>query len=247
MGMPSTILLLCLQMLMSSRIYISGVFFSCWNDTSQIALGPYVNSLNLITSFKVLFPNIVTFWGLGLGLRYLILWRGDTFQSTTSGQGRIFCPPVLWEHFFHYTKPFFFEIFFWWVQFLKSLLSLLQIASILCFVLFCFWPWGMWDLSSPTKDWTCTPCFGRQSPNHWTTREVPGLCIWLLSVHLSCKIPAYFVLHLSCTHHSFILPQTCLVIYFGTYPGTQWWTELGWRLQGVGAASFCQLQSQNFQ
>ena len=61
MGMPSTILLLCLQMLMSSRIYISGVLFSCWNDTSQIALGPYVNSLNLITSFKVLFPNIVTF------------------------------------------------------------------------------------------------------------------------------------------------------------------------------------------
>ena len=33
-------------------------------------------------------------------------------------------------------------------------------------------PWGMWDLSSPPRDWTCAPCFGRQILNHWTTREV---------------------------------------------------------------------------
>ena len=31
----------------------------------------------------------------------------------------------------------------------------------------------MWDLSSPTGDRTCTPSIGRQSLNHWTTREVP--------------------------------------------------------------------------
>lgn len=31
-----------------------------------------------------------------------------------------------------------------------------------------FWPWGMWDLSSRTRDWTCTPCMGRQSLNHCT-------------------------------------------------------------------------------
>ena len=29
----------------------------------------------------------------------------------------------------------------------------------------------MWDLSSPTRDWTCGPGFGMQSLNHRTTRE----------------------------------------------------------------------------
>ena len=32
----------------------------------------------------------------------------------------------------------------------------------------------MWDLSSLTRDRTHTPCIGRRSLNHWTTREVPG-------------------------------------------------------------------------
>ena len=31
----------------------------------------------------------------------------------------------------------------------------------------------MWDLSSPRRDRTCMPYIGRQSLNHWTTREVP--------------------------------------------------------------------------
>ena len=31
----------------------------------------------------------------------------------------------------------------------------------------------MWDLSSPTRDWTCVPCFGRLSLNHWATKEAP--------------------------------------------------------------------------
>ncbi|KAM9046221.1 uncharacterized protein AAG666_006038 [Megaptera novaeangliae] len=35
------------------------------------------------------------------------------------------------------------------------------------------WTEGTWDLSSPTKDQTRTPCTGRRSLNHWTTREVP--------------------------------------------------------------------------
>ena len=43
-------------------------------------------------------------------------------------------------------------------------------VSVLSFV---FWWQGMWDLSSPTRDQTCTPCIGRQSPSHWTTRGVP--------------------------------------------------------------------------
>ena len=36
-----------------------------------------------------------------------------------------------------------------------------------------FWPQDIWDLISPTRDQTCTPCIGRQNLNHWITREVP--------------------------------------------------------------------------
>ena len=31
----------------------------------------------------------------------------------------------------------------------------------------------MWDLSSLSRDWTPVFCIGRQTLNHWTTREVP--------------------------------------------------------------------------
>ena len=34
-------------------------------------------------------------------------------------------------------------------------------------------PRGMWDPSSPTRDRTSVPRTGRQTPSHWTTREVP--------------------------------------------------------------------------
>ena len=38
-----------------------------------------------------------------------------------------------------------------------------------------FWPRGMWDLTSLTRNWIRTPCIGRWSLNHWTAREVPSL------------------------------------------------------------------------
>ena len=38
-------------------------------------------------------------------------------------------------------------------------------------------PSGLWDLNSPTRDRTLTPCIGRQSLNHWTTREIPPLIL----------------------------------------------------------------------
>ena len=41
----------------------------------------------------------------------------------------------------------------------------------------------MWDLSSLTRDRTCTPCAGRRSLNHWPTREDPrGSSLQLASV-----------------------------------------------------------------
>ena len=72
-----------------------------------------------------------------------------------------------------FSTTFLKTFFFWCGPFLKSLLNLLQYCF--CFM-FCgfFWPRGMWDLSSPTRDRTLTYCIGRRSPNHWTTREVPN-------------------------------------------------------------------------
>ena len=47
------------------------------------------------------------------------------------------------------------------------------VTILLVFYVLVFWPWGMWGLSSPTRGQTLTPWIGRQSLNHWTTREVP--------------------------------------------------------------------------
>ena len=63
---------------------------------------------------------------------------------------------------------FIFEVLFLCGLFKKSSLNILQY----CFCFIYFWPWDMWDLSSPTRDWTRTPCIGRWSPSHWTTREI---------------------------------------------------------------------------
>ena len=71
---------------------------------------------------------------------------------------------------------FFFLVFFWGGPFFKVFIEFVTI--LLLFHVLVFWPWGMWDPSSPTRDWTCTPCIARQSLNHWTTREVPSIYSW---------------------------------------------------------------------
>ena len=72
-----------------------------------------------------------------------------------------------WEAI-HFKQYFFFLIvfFFLYGSFLKSLLNLSQY----CFcIMFCFfWPQGMWDLNSLTRNGTC---IGRWSLNHWTARK----------------------------------------------------------------------------
>ena len=67
---------------------------------------------------------------------------------------------------------FLMQTFFFYL--IKSATTLLLLYT------FCFFrPWGMWELSSPTRDRTPTSCTGRQSLNHWTTREVPHTLILL--------------------------------------------------------------------
>ena len=46
------------------------------------------------------------------------------------------------------------------------------VTVLLLFYVLDFWPWGMWDLRSLTRDWIS---IGRQNLNHWNTRKVPRL------------------------------------------------------------------------
>ena len=64
------------------------------------------------------------------------------------------------------------------------------VTVLLLFMFWIFWPRGMWNLSSPTRDWTCFLCIGRQSLNHWTAGEVPTVPLASLVAQLVKNLPA---------------------------------------------------------
>ena len=71
--------------------------------------------------------------------------------------------------FFSFFFPLMWAIFIVFIEFV-TILPL--------FYILVFWPQCTCDLSSPIRDRTRTPCIGRWSLNHWTTREVPLLFSW---------------------------------------------------------------------
>ena len=76
-----------------------------------------------------------------------------------------------------------------WVTF-KVFIEFVTILSL--FHVLGFSPGGMWDLSFPTRDWTATPFIGRQSLNHWTTREVPHILNQAHSFHIQKHTHTHF-------------------------------------------------------
>ena len=60
--------------------------------------------------------------------------------------------------------------FLFFKDFLKSTIFkvFIEFGTLLLFFKknFFFWPRGVWGISSPTKDWTCSPCIGWQSLSH---------------------------------------------------------------------------------
>ena len=76
----------------------------------------------------------------------------------------------------HWFLLCFLRFFFNWCG--TIFLSLYWICYNIIYVLV-LWPWGMWDLSCWSRDWTSTLCMGRPSLNHWTAREVPTFPFWL--------------------------------------------------------------------
>ena len=81
------------------------------------------------------------------------------------------CSDILFIHLFF--LPMFLPSFHPFFFFLMWLILKVFIEFVTILLLFWFWSWGMWCLSSLTRDWTHTPCIGRWNLNHWTTREVP--------------------------------------------------------------------------
>ena len=96
--------------------------------------------------------------------RYLLLFQPQTTPRVSClTEGVHLIPQVF---YFYFLESFFF--FLMWTIF-KVFIEYVTI-SLLFHVL---GSWDMWDLSSPTRDWTCTHSIGRWSLNHWTIREVP--------------------------------------------------------------------------
>ena len=72
---------------------------------------------------------------------------------------------------------FFFKLFFFFLMWTIFKVFIEFVTILLLFYVLVFWPRGMWDLSSPTRDRTHTPCIGRRCLNHWIAREVPRFLI----------------------------------------------------------------------
>ena len=89
-----------------------------------------------------------------------------------------------------YILFFFLDFFLMWTIFN---IFIEFVTILLLFYVLIFWPGSTLDLSSLTRDQTRTPCIGRQSLNHWTTRKVPIL-IFTLSQIILRRI--YFILYI---------------------------------------------------
>ena len=50
----------------------------------------------------------------------------------------------------------------------------IEFVTVPLFYILIFWPWGIWDLSTLTRDQARTPCIWRRSLNPWTSRETPA-------------------------------------------------------------------------
>ena len=84
--------------------------------------------------------------GVGLEQSPGIHPAGKAVIADSAALCLLLCGPGLRDFFF-----FFFEVIFEFV------------AVLLLVFVFFFLPGDMWDLKSPTRDQTCTPCIGRQS------------------------------------------------------------------------------------
>ena len=81
-----------------------------------------------------------------------------------------------------------------------------------------FQPWGMWDPSFPTRDWTCSPYVGRGSLNLWTTREGPETLFfdwWIQSIYTYGRY-LHTRTYTAILPFTFLLLSVTILIYFSS-------------------------------
>ena len=76
-----------------------------------------------------------------------------------------------------------------------------------CFI-FSAMPCGLWDLSSPTRDWTWAPAVKAWSPNHWTARD------YLSGIFMSFHKVEHLFIYLSHFYFPFCEISVILFIHF---------------------------------
>ena len=86
---------------------------------------------------------------------------GSAYMLSDSKVLVIPLPPSTWARAFWFCFYFniFFCLFLMWTIF-KVFIEFVTI--LLLFHVLVFWPWGNWDLSSPTRYRTCIPCIGSE-------------------------------------------------------------------------------------
>ena len=72
---------------------------------------------------------------------------------------------MLPSHTYMFGYLFIFNVFFFFLMWTIFEDFIEFVTKLLLFYALVFWPWGMWYLSSPTGDWTCSPCIGKWSLN----------------------------------------------------------------------------------
>ena len=78
-----------------------------------------------------------------------------------------------------------------WRNFITNSILLLFYLFIYLFIY--FWPQGMWNLSFPTRDQTCTLCITKWSLSHWTPTKIP--IHWLFFIHIMTGCPVIILLY----------------------------------------------------
>lgn len=84
----------------------------------------------------------------------------------------------------------------------------IECATVLfLFYVLVFWPQGMWDLSSPIRDGTVTPCIGRKVLNIGPPRKFLSIWTWFTISHKHTR-PICFsvsrpILYCVCVHGTY--------------------------------------------
>ena len=169
-----------------------------WSSSPEYLTVEDVKAPQIHITTPLSFPlNLLLLWCFLINLWTLTYpfkpeFRNDFFYLTTLSHtcnihpvGHKCLKGFLLSLSLHFLFPlsFFLKIFFWYGPFLKSLLNLLQYCF--CFT-FCFLGREVCGILAPQhRDRTRTPCIGRWSLNHWTTREVLPIVLIQVLVSLS--------------------------------------------------------------